>query len=323
MEFNASRSLEVLDLARLRPDRRAGVWADTIYEKYYPLDIVFPHKLFEWGRITISDVAGLRIGRFEAAGPFVIHRRHNHISCHSGDYYVVQIPAHQSLTLRQRGREAVICPGDFAVNATSEPYCYEQPTRNDLLGIRISGPMLRERIGDIDDFTALTFSKTEPAVALFIDFARSLFAYGTALEPGDAESSTRVLLDLMAIAIRAPREGAASCESSVRLAHRQRALKLIDARLSDNRLTPSFVAKALGLSNRYLQQIFADRDESLSSIIRTRRVEEAKRLLREMGSTRRTVSSIAYAVGFSDPAYFSRVFLSQTDLSPTAYRAKF
>ena len=323
MEFNSSRSLEVLDLAGLRPERRAGAWADTIYEKYYPLDVIFPQKLFEWGRISISDVADIRVGRFEAAGPFIIHRRRSHISCRSGDYYVIQIPARQSLTLHQRGREAVICPRDFAINATSEPYRYEQPTSNDLLGVRIPGPMLRERIADIDDFTAVTFCKTEPSVALFIDFARSLFANGTALEPGDAESATRVLLDLMAIAIRAPREGAASSETSVRIAHRQRALKLIDAHFADNRLTPSYVAKALGLSNRYLQQIFAGRDQNLSSIIRARRVKEAKRLLREMGSARRSVSSVAYAVGFSDPAYFSRVFLSETDQSPTAYRAKF
>jgi AraC-like DNA-binding protein len=323
MEFNSSRSLEVLDLAALRPQRRAGAWADTIYEKYYPLDVIFPQKLFEWGRISISDVAGIRVGRFEAAGPFIIHRRRSHISCRSGDYYVIQIPAQQSLTLHQRGREAVICPRDFAINATSEPYSYEQPTSNDLLGVRIPGPMLRERIADIDDFTAVTFSKTEPSVALFIDFARSLFVHGTALEPGDAESATRVLLDLMAIAIRAPGAGATSSETSVRIAHRQRALKLIDAHFADNRLTPSYVAKTLGLSNRYLQQIFAGRDQNLSSIIRARRMKEAKRLLREMGSSRRSVSSVAYAVGFSDPAYFSRVFLSETDQSPTAYRAKF
>jgi AraC-like DNA-binding protein len=323
MEFNSSRSLEVLDLAGLRPERRAGAWADTIYEKYYPLDVIFPQKLFEWGRISISDVAGIRVGRFEAAGPFIIHRRRSHISCRSGDYYVIQIPAQQSLTLHQRGREAVICPRDFAINATSEPYSYEQPTSNDLLGVRIPGPMLRERIADIDDFTAVNFSKTEPSVALFIDFARSLFAHGTALEPGDAESTTHVLLDLMAIAIRAPRASATSSETSVRVAHRQRALKLIDAHFADNRLTPSYVAKALGSSNRYLQQIFAGRDQNLSSIIRARRIKEAKRLLREMGSSRRSVSSVAYAVGFSDPAYFSRVFLSETDQSPTAYRAKF
>ena len=323
MEFNSSRSLEVLDLAALRPQRRAGAWADTIYEKYYPLDVIFPQKLFEWGRISISDVAGIRVGRFEAAGPFIIHRRRSHISCRSGDYYVIQIPAQQSLTLHQRGREAVICPRDFAVNATSETYSYEQPTSNDLLGIRIPGPMLRERIADIDDLTAVTFSKAEPSVALFIDFARSLFVHGTALEPGDAESATRVLLDLMAIAIRAPREGAASSETSVRIAHRQRALRLIDAHLADSRLTPSFVAKALRLSNRYLQQMFAGRDQNLSSIIRARRIKEAKRLLPEMGSPRRSVASVAYAVGFSDPAYFSRVFSGETDQSPTAYRAKF
>ena len=34
------------------------------------------------------------------------------------------------------------------------------------------------------------------------------------------------------------------------------------------------------------------------------------------------VSTVAYALGFSDPAYFSRVFSRATGLSPRAFRAR-
>ncbi|MBK7409915.1 MAG: response regulator [Saprospirales bacterium] len=54
-----------------------------------------------------------------------------------------------------------------------------------------------------------------------------------------------------------------------------------------------------------------------SHYIRLFRLEKARKLLR---STRMTVAEVAYAVGFSDPLYFSRVFSRQFGLSPSEAR---
>jgi len=47
------------------------------------------------------------------------------------------------------------------------------------------------------------------------------------------------------------------------------------------------------------------------------RVLQAQKLLR---ATDDSVTAIAGAVGFSDPAYFSRVFRKEAGVSPKAYR---
>lgn len=50
------------------------------------------------------------------------------------------------------------------------------------------------------------------------------------------------------------------------------------------------------------------------------KIEEAKKLLL---STSLTVGEIASRVGFSDPRYFSRLFRSQIDLTPSEYRSTY
>ena len=108
--------------------------------------------------------------------------------------------------------------------------------------------------------------------------------------------------------------------SSAHLAHRQRALRLIDASLGNAALSPAYVARTLKLSERYLQKIFAERGSTLTDFIRARRIAEARRLLDQNAGRRLSISSVAYAVGFRDPSYFSRVFLAETGLTPSDFR---
>jgi hypothetical protein len=245
MEMNGSRSGEIFDISQLRPERRTDVWTDALYEKYYPLDVDFPGPLFAAGRLAIKDLMDIRVGRVQS-DPFIVHRRRSHLSQRTGDYYLVLIPARRPLRLRQRGQEALVAPGDAVVVGTTETHCYEQRTHNDVLTLRIPGPLLRERIGDIDDCTARCLPMAQPSVALFVDFARSLSLHGSELERGDAKISVRALLDLLAIATFALERAGAGGETSVRIAHRRRALKLIDAKLGDHALNPSLVARTLG-----------------------------------------------------------------------------
>lgn len=58
---------------------------------------------------------------------------------------------------------------------------------------------------------------------------------------------------------------------------------------------------------------------SIGELIRKRRVELAKDLLQRTGEP---VSSIAEAVGIADYNYFTKVFKSETGVTPTAYRSR-
>jgi AraC family transcriptional activator of pobA len=55
-------------------------------------------------------------------------------------------------------------------------------------------------------------------------------------------------------------------------------------------------------------------------LIVERIIREARR---NLVYTNLPVSTIAYALGFNDPAYFSRLFSGETGLSPRGFREKF
>ena len=56
-----------------------------------------------------------------------------------------------------------------------------------------------------------------------------------------------------------------------------------------------------------------------SRSVEARLVREARR---QLAYTNLSISQIAYALGFIDPAYFSRVFSRATGLSPREFRSR-
>lgn len=79
-------------------------------------------------------------------------------------------------------------------------------------------------------------------------------------------------------------------------------------------------AAALSLTPTHLNRITrAQTGLSAARFIEARQFQEARRLL---AYTRMNVAEVGYALGFDDPAYFSRVFRRQTGETPTGYRKR-
>ncbi len=84
--------------------------------------------------------------------------------------------------------------------------------------------------------------------------------------------------------------------------------------------TVSRYAAALSITPTHLSRITrAATGRAASQLIVERIVREARR---NLAYTNLPVSTIAYALGFNDPAYFSRLFAEATGLSPRSFREK-
>lgn len=96
-----------------------------------------------------------------------------------------------------------------------------------------------------------------------------------------------------------------------------RFVRTIEAHYREHWTIPAYT-RAVGLSERRLNEICKRISHATpKQLIRERLINEAKRLLT---FTQRCSNDIAYDLGFSDPAYFSRFFRRQTGSSPLAYR---
>lgn len=78
------------------------------------------------------------------------------------------------------------------------------------------------------------------------------------------------------------------------------------------------VARAVGYSPGHLSHLFSTHlGQTLADHIRNLRITESKRLLARSDST---IHEVARAVGYSDPAHFTRAFNRAVGISPRAYR---
>ena len=93
---------------------------------------------------------------------------------------------------------------------------------------------------------------------------------------------------------------------------------LIDRHLTEQHLTPDWLARRLGVSQRTLQNDFNQLDVTVTSLIRTRRLHLARDQLAQMrrGDCETTIAEIAYSSGFNDISYFNRSFKKTFDCSP-------
>lgn len=307
------------DIAAVAPARRLRAWNELLCDTYYPLDVDGLDGEFRTGRLQAEDIGPVRAG-FVASDPMLVQRRRGHLARGGGDFVLLPMPLDDPLRLHQRGREALVRPGDLAMVATSDTYIFEQRSTNRHRTLRLPGALLRDRLPCLEDLTAVRFPAGRASTDLFMDYARSFCSHARQMHPQAAAVAVRTLLDLLAMAM-ADADRLPAGATAVQTAHSQRALRYIEANLADPGLSVARVAAAANVSERYLQQIFSARGQSVSELIRSRRIAAAKRMLAEPQSRGTTIAVIAQRAGFQDPAHFSKAFRSATGMTPKEFRA--
>ena len=92
----------------------------------------------------------------------------------------------------------------------------------------------------------------------------------------------------------------------------------VEAQLDNAALSPEMICQLMGMSRTALHlKMTALTGMSISRYIRALRLRKARELL---ASSSLNISEVAYAVGFEDPKYFSRVFSEEFGIAPTKFR---
>ena len=89
----------------------------------------------------------------------------------------------------------------------------------------------------------------------------------------------------------------------------------IEAHLTDSDLNVETIGAELGLSRVQLyRKIKALTGQSPVELLRTARLNKGRQLLQTTG---KTVSEVAYEVGFTAPSYFTKCFKDEFGISPS------
>ena len=93
---------------------------------------------------------------------------------------------------------------------------------------------------------------------------------------------------------------------------------LIDENLTEEWLTPQWLADRVGVSLRTLQEDMSAQGMTVTGMIKFKRLHLARSRLESLRGTRHpgAIANVAYSVGFNDISYFNRSFRKLFDCSP-------
>lgn len=224
-------------------------------------------------------------------------------------------------SLQADGHTIAVSAGDAVLTANDKVAVFAGETRTSLVNLRFNREKLALSL--CGDVASLAGHKLRNGVAL-----RLLKHYAAAIESeaSAATAETRKLMvdhlyDLAALALGANRDvGVTATQRGLRAA-RLRAIKttILD-NLADRTLSALTVGNRQGIGQRYVQLLFEAEGTTFSEFLLTQRLKRAHRLLNDPAHAGRSVSAIAYDVGFNDLSYFNRTFRRAFGATPSDIR---
>lgn len=109
-------------------------------------------------------------------------------------------------------------------------------------------------------------------------------------------------------------------EEALEDAFLQKIRAAVESRLDDASLSVDDICRMLGMSHSVIhRKLAALTGRSLTLYVRSIRLQKARELLIDPALS---ISEVAFATGFNDPKFFSRVFAETYGVSPSVYRQK-
>jgi AraC-like DNA-binding protein len=217
----------------------------------------------------------------------------------------------------QDGRVCVLEPEDVCVIDGQQPFELEVAGGfSRLMFLRVPRALALGRHPYLERHTAQAFDRADAGSQLLRTMLLGLLESGPLLREEQGTVAITGAVQLLGLPRFSRDIGTHD------LAWRARnALAFIDAQLPDPSLTATRVADAQGISRRRLDQIaLSTLGTSISVQIWLRRLDQAAADLRDPRLEHRSITQIAYGVGFSSTSHFTRAFKRQYGCTPVQWR---
>jgi AraC-like DNA-binding protein len=209
----------------------------------------------------------------------------------------------------QGGRRAALREGAFAWLQSDAPFELAM-SRGRWLLLRLPLALVRQRHPRVDLRTGVARGHEHAGERVVAGLLRQLASEGALLSERDCLAAVGMVSEAIGMCAHVP--GA----EGVRV---ERALAEIELRLGEPALQPADIARAQGVSRRYLDGLMVEQlGRSLAAHIRQRRLERAAHELLTRPDD--AVLEVAERWGFNDASHFTRLFRSHFAATPGAYR---
>ncbi|MBB1623969.1 helix-turn-helix domain-containing protein [Achromobacter sp. UMC71] len=303
---------------------RCEQWRAALSDAFGPFEVHQGHAGRFAGHVRYARRASLQFNDLHYQGQ-KLERTAGNVSHLDQEFYTFGLPLAGPLAVQRQGREFQVEPGCVYLMNQSLPYQATALGAEGYRSLSVSFPRsaLSQRDSRIEPFYKLRVDDGTPRGAMLASYMDHLFKGLDGWTAAEAAELGERLIDLIVLFLVQPGQSHASAsDSSVTVAHRQRAMAYIRQHLADPALSPQRVAQGCGLSVAYLHRIFQAGGVSVESFVFDQRLERCRDLLLNPAQRHRGIAELAYQAGFAHPSHFSRLFKQRFGMSPREWRAR-
>lgn len=318
------QSLLQLDGQRLctkqLPESQRLAWLkDVIGREYANVDIQQPKEmplfndmyLFPWQR-------GMRVSPIHS-NAISIQRLAQEPDKAEQDCYFIVMPTNGEYKLEQDGREVFLKPGELTLYDATQPHRIEIPTAFSKLLISVPRHLLDSQVRNLSTLTATNLSKSANLTKVTTSMLASMLSQLNQFKAPEFQALAEPVLQLINMTLNE-----ANGDESKLSRHRELALhrvkNYISHHLDDSDLSAQQISKSVGLSIRYINNLFIEEQTSLMRYLTQQRLSLSHQLLSSHLYNHFSITEVAMRCGFNNLAHFSRVFHQIYGLSPREFR---
>lgn len=303
------------------PKQRLEWLKDIIGREYTNVDITPPDKtplyndmfLYPWQQ-------GLRLSPI-CSNAITLERLPKEPESVCQDCYFAILLISGQYKLQQGGREVFLKPGEMSFYDATEPHRISIPQKFSKILISVPRPLLDGRISNLSRLTATRLPTETGIAAITSAMIQSTVRQLGHLNNMAFQSLTEPMLDMLTMSLAGMQEnnGPMSRYKSLTLL---RVKRFIANNLADTELNADLISRAVGLSSRYINNLFNKENTSLMRYLMQQRLAYSHQLLINPACLHLNITEIAMRAGFNNMAHFSRVFHQAYGASPRSYRYK-
>ncbi|KRB80109.1 hypothetical protein ASE01_00980 [Nocardioides sp. Root190] len=304
-----------------RTEHGFEAWEDQICHTFVPLRARCADDATGFSGEVDSAMLGSVMLAEVSASHALVERTPRLIRSDDPELYKFGLQVSGTSLIEQDDRQARLRPGDLAIYDTSRPYRITFSDDFRMTVAMFPRALVRLPAQQMAAMTAVRLAGDNGLGALIAPLMKGIGAELNASRPVIATHLGDAVVDLVTAAFAQQLDRPLEPDSPA--SHRALVAKVrtfVDERLPDPSLTSKSVADAHFVSVRYLQKVFATEGMSVSTLIRTRRLERCRRDLVDRTCEHLSIAQIGCRWGFPDAAHFSRLFRSTYGVSPREFR---
>lgn len=268
------------------------------------------------GAIKSWQVAGLQFGSvtFNAQR----YNRDRRIITSSGlDQYLIAVVTAGDMSGDFAGTGARARSGDVCVLDLTQ-VLQSEVSSGGMFSVLVPRRILAKATGHAN-LHGLILKAHLPMTKLLTAYLDGMRDLGGQLLDDEMAAAQEALVTILAAALRGEQPDGAGDLPPLSVALRQRVLDFIDFNINNPDLSPDLILQRFRVSRAHLYRAFAE-DGGISSVIRGRRLDAAFLELARNDVTPRSVTEVAFSLGFTNATHFLRRFRARFGLTPSEVR---